>query len=58
MTNGDSELKEVRFDKYCSKCKYWEDGREDGQAKVAPCDECLEEFMRERTEVPIRWEKP
>ena len=58
MASSDSELKEVRFDKYCSKCKYWESGREDGQAKVAPCDDCLEKPIRTGTEVPIRWEKP
>ena len=55
--NSESELKEVRFDKYCSTCKYWEDGREDGQAKVRPCDECLEEPVREGTEAPLHWVK-
>ena len=54
---NNSEDKFVNYEKYCPTCKYWEDGREDGQAKVAPCDDCLTEPTREGTEVPIRWEK-
>lgn len=48
---GDSEIKEVRFDKYCPSCKHWNNGKE-----VVWCDDCLEESMREGTEKPIKWE--
>ena len=46
------ENKEVRFDKYCQTCKNWDGGKEN-----PICDDCLEEFMREGTEVPLKWEK-
>ena len=49
----DSEKKEVRFDKYCQSCKYWDEGSE----YCVTCDQCLEESMRDGTEVPIRYEK-
>jgi len=49
---GDSENKEVRFVKYCQTCKNWADGKE-----IPVCDDCLEESMREGTEVPLKWEK-
>jgi hypothetical protein len=49
---GDSENKEVRYDKYCESCKYWADGKE-----IPDCDDCLEESMRMGTEVPVKWEK-
>lgn len=49
---GNSENKEVRFDKYCSKCAHWENGTE-----VQYCDDCLEVPLRRGTEVPIKWEK-
>lgn len=48
---GDSEIKEVRFDKYCPSCKHWNNGKDN-----VWCDECLDEFMREGTEKPIKWE--
>lgn len=48
---GDSELKEVRFDIYCPTCKHWHNGKE-----IQYCDDCLEEFMREGTEKPLKWE--
>lgn len=62
---GDSELKEVRFDKYCASCINWTNGKElkygetepDEAKKLLICDECLEESMREGTEVPVKWEK-
>ena len=47
---GDSELKEVRFDKYCKTCKHYilEEYKD-------PCNECLEIGMREGTEKPDRY---
>lgn len=47
---GDSELKEVRFDKWCEKCKHHK--VELGE----PCETCLETGMREGTEKPEMWE--
>lgn len=47
---GDSELKEVRFDIYCPQCKHF-----NLEEKMDPCNECLEEFMREGTEKPEMW---
>lgn len=48
--------KEVRYDKYCPNCKYntvtssvdpgWEE-----------CDRCMEESVREGTEVPSRFRR-
>lgn len=52
MGIGDSEIKEVRFDKYCESCKNWNDGKE-----LPVCDECLEKFTRRGTEKPLKWEK-
>jgi len=49
---GDSDIKEVRYDKYCETCKHWNNGEE-----IPFCDECLEESMRNGTEVPSKWEK-
>lgn len=49
---SESEIKEVRFDKYCKNCAHWENGKE-----IPYCDDCLEEFVREGTEVPVKWEK-
>ena len=62
---GDSELKEVRFDKYCPTCVNWSGGKEllykettsEEAPKLLICDECLEESMRLGTEVPLRWKK-
>lgn len=46
------DFKEVRFDIYCGKCEYSKkEGYED------PCNECLEQGMREGTEKPLNWEK-
>lgn len=49
---GDSENKEVRFDKYCPSCKHWANGEE-----IFWCDDCLEEGMRPGTEKPTKYEK-
>lgn len=57
---GDSELKEVRFDKYCKTCKHYahkfpsEDFSFEAQE---PCNTCLEVGMREGTEKPEYWEE-
>lgn len=66
-------LKEVRFDKYCSTCKHDEEygklndhiGHYDGKEwtglitkeEYIPCCFCLEEGAREGTEVPVEWEE-
>lgn len=49
---GDSELKEVRFDIYCKKCKH-----ERKKDYEDPCNDCLEVGMREGTEKPEKWEE-
>ena len=62
--HSDSEVKEVRFDKYCQSCVNWENGAElcykstsvPEAKKLLICDECLETWMRLGTEVPIKWE--
>ena len=63
--------KEVRFDKYCSTCKHNKGelmnpniGTFDGfhwtgsksKEEYFPCCNCLEEKVREETEVPAKWE--
>ena len=47
----DENLKEVRFDIYCDRCKYrdYKEGQD-------PCNDCLEVGMREGTHVPEHWE--
>lgn len=66
---GDSELKEVRFDKYCKTCKHYEHKsptaiyirtvfNEDFSFEAQePCNTCLEVGMREGTEKPEYWEE-
>ena len=49
---GDSELKEVRFDIWCQKCRH----RNKNEAQD-PCNECLEVGMREGSEKPENWEE-
>ena len=49
---GDPELKEVRFNKYCKKCR-WDDRNE----VYDPCNDCLEISMREGTEKPYYYEE-
>lgn len=49
---GNSENKEVRFDKYCETCEYG-----DYDERMDPCCECMEVGMREGTEVPEFWKK-
>lgn len=51
--SGNSELKKVRFDKFCEKCSYWNNGAVD----PIHCDDCLEEPMREGTYVPLNWKE-
>ena len=46
-----TDLKEVRFDIYCGKCKH-----SDLKETKDPCNECLEVTMREGTHVPENWE--
>lgn len=56
--------KEVRFDKYCEKCKHWDpDGKYNEEYDIivseeyAPCCYCLETAVRDETEVPQYWEE-
>ena len=49
---SESMNKRVRYEKYCRQCKYWYDGEE-----IQYCDECLEESVREGTEVPLKYEE-
>lgn len=64
-------LKEVKFDKYCKTCKHdvpeglvnkdagtYYDGWSGIRTKeeYVPCCYCLEEGMREGTEIPVEWE--
>ena len=55
---GDSELKEVRFDKWCEKCKHQklDVDHVDISKTTEPCNSCLEIGMREGTEKPEYWE--
>ena len=49
---ADSEgNKEVRFDKYCPKCKYWK-----LDDFLEPCNTCLEAFFRFESEKPAAFE--
>ena len=48
---GEDDFKEVRFDRFCYRCKHSKkDGHED------PCNECLEFGMREGSEEPTNFE--
>ena len=47
----DTELKEVRFDIYCGKCKH-----QMKDERLDPCNECLDIGYRENTHVPEYWE--
>lgn len=49
---GEYGYKEVRFDYYCRKCKH-KDVDEDHD----PCNECLEEGMRDGTYIPLKYEE-
>lgn len=46
------DYKEVNFSKYCDLCVYRE--KKDYES---PCNECLEEGMREGTEKPLYFEE-
>ena len=56
---GNSELKEVRFDKWCKSCKHREIdvANVDISKTTEPCNSCLEIGMREGTEKPEYWEE-
>lgn len=56
--------KEVRFDKYCERCKYWDPNGKYNEIydivvseEYAPCCYCLETAVRDETEVPQYWEE-
>lgn len=49
---GDSDKKVVRFDVYCEKCEYWNDGKE-----IPYCDDCLQVSMRHGTEKPVKFKE-
>lgn len=46
----DNNFKEVRFDKYCKKCKH-----HDVKEYEDPCNECLESGMNEGSEKPVKF---
>ena len=50
MMNND--YKEVRFNKYCEKCKH-----KDVKAYKEPCNECLEHGMNEGSEKPVNFKE-
>lgn len=52
MATADDDYKEVRFDKYCSKCKYKDVDDTKGQP---PCHECLSDPVNYGTEVPVKF---
>jgi hypothetical protein len=47
----DASQKEVRFDLFCGRCKFSK------VEKGEPCDECLENPMREGTEQPLNFKE-
>ena len=49
---SDADYKEVRFDIYCSTCKY-----KDLDEKFNPCNECLDDHMIPNSCKPIKWEE-
>lgn len=55
---SDSEMKEVRFDKWCKDCKHSpiDLSNVDVTKTTEPCNSCLEVGMREGTEKPEKWE--
>lgn len=56
---GNSELKMVRFDKWCKTCKHQAINVDnvDISKSTEPCNTCLEIGAREGTEKPEYWEK-
>jgi len=48
----DRNLKEVRFDIYCKKCKY-----KDLKEKFDPCNDCLDEPYNIESAVPVKFEE-
>lgn len=46
--------KEVRYDKYCASCKYFEDDEQDYDYD-GPCNECLNTPVRYDSSRPLRW---
>ena len=58
----DADLKEVRFDKWCSKCKHYANKFADKGVSgefQKPCGECMLPLycMRRGTEKPVYWEE-
>lgn len=47
----DASNKEVRFDEYCSKCRYKDDEKTD------KCEECLETPVRYGTRKPLNFKE-
>jgi len=48
----DISIKEVRFDKYCKRCKYSKKSGSD-----EPCNTCMDTFAREGTIVPLKFKE-
>ena len=51
------DLKEVRFDKYCPKCKHLNDQPDPDSDAVYICDECLENPGMEDSHKPLNFEE-
>lgn len=45
---SDNEEKEVYFDMYCERCKYWEK-----DALVSPCHHCLDNPVNTTSHKPV-----
>lgn len=51
----DEGYKEVRYDKFCEKCKHYDKENADKYCEI--CEECLNEPARLYTEKPLRFEE-
>lgn len=54
MSTINNDYKEVRFDKYCEKCKYKD---VDDTKSQEPCNECLDNPVNYCTEKPVNFKE-
>ena len=50
----EQNYKEVYFDQYCRKCKYW---KENDEGLEEPCNECLSEPINIDSHTPVKFEE-
>ena len=50
----EQNYKEVYFDQYCRKCKYW---KENDEGLKEPCNECLSEPINIDSHIPVKFEE-